>query len=106
METQLPGDRIRALRKKAGFTVREIAVECDPPIDFSSVARIENNKGYTSSTLMRLATAIGCDILDFFLPDGLDGYTELSPEQKEQVHELIARLREFDTHSSDEKATV
>ena len=92
METQLPGDRIRALRKRAGFTVREIAVECDPPMDFSTVARIENNNGYTSSTLMRLATAIDCEVWDFFLPDGLHGYTDLTTDQKAKVHSLIASL--------------
>ncbi len=90
MATQLPGDRIRALRKKAGLTVREIALECDPPMDFSTVARIENNKGYTCCTLMRLAEVVGCEVWDFFLPDGLNGYTDLTVDQKAKVHSLIA----------------
>ena len=92
METQLPGDRIRQLRKKTGLTVRELAVECNPPMDFSTVARIENNHGYTSCSMMRMAEVIGCETYDFFLPDGLAGYTHLTQSQKEQVHSLITEL--------------
>lgn len=92
MEIQIPGDRIRAFRQKAGFTMRELAEVCNPPMDFSAIGRIENNQGYTSSTLGRLAKALGCEVHDFFLSEGLSGYTQLSETQKEVVHALIKDL--------------
>ncbi len=92
MAVQLPGDRIREFRQKAGFTMRELAEVCSPPMDFSAIGRIENNQGYTSSTLGRLAKALECEVHDFFLPEGLSGYSMLSETQKEVVHASIEDL--------------
>ena len=85
----MPGERIRELRKKAGLTIHEVAEESNPPMDFSTVERIENNNGYTSDTMSRIAEVIGCEVHDFFLPEGLAGYTNLTQFQKQQVHGLF-----------------
>ena len=89
--TDVPGVRIRELRQKAGYTLRELAEECNPPMDFSALARIERNQGYTSCTLKRIAVALDCTVLDFFLPDDMTQFTRLPEEAKADVAQYIQR---------------
>lgn len=91
MTTGTPGGRIRELRQKAGYTLRELAEACDPPMDFSAVARIERNQGYTSSTLKRIAVALDCTVFDLFLPDNMAQFTCLPEEAKAEVAQYIQR---------------
>lgn len=82
---ELPGKRIRYLRKQAGYSLREFASRCNPPMDYTTVGRIERNMGYTGDSLERFATVLNCEVSDFFLPDSLVRFTELPPQMRERV---------------------
>ncbi len=89
---ELPGDRIRAMRKKAGHSLRDLAHMCDPPMDYTAIGRIERNMGYTSATLKRIAVSLGCTVSDFFLPDELAEFTELPQDLREDVARHVQNL--------------
>ena len=89
---QLPGDRILAYRKAAGLTQRALAEKCDPPMDFTAIGRIEHNKGYTSSTLNRLAAALGCEVSDFFIPYEMILWRQLNDADRKHISDTIHRF--------------
>lgn len=82
---ELPGKRIRELRKKAGYSLRDFASRCNPPMDYTTVGRIERNMGYTGDSLERFAVALNCEVSDFFLPDELTAFSELPKDMRERV---------------------
>lgn len=92
LSSELPGDRIRELRKAKGFTLRSMAENCDPPMDYTSIGRIEKNIGYTKDSLERFATVLGCNVSDFFLYDELKGFTDLPDDLKKDVAKHIQHL--------------
>lgn len=92
LPSELPGDRIRELRKAKGFTLRSMAENCNPPMDYTSIGRIEKNIGYTKDSLERFATVLGCNVSDFFLYDELKGFTELPEDLKQNVAKHIQHL--------------
>lgn len=92
LPSELPGDRIRELRKAKGFTLRSMAENCDPPMDYTSIGRIEKNIGYTKDSLERFATVLGCNVSDFFLYDELKGFTDLPDDLKKDVAKHIQHL--------------
>ena len=92
MNETLPGKRIREFRNRAGLSLRELAAECDPPMDHTSVGRIERGYGYTGDSLERFAKVLGCEVYDFFLPDELIKFSELTPENKATVANIIGQL--------------
>ena len=89
---QLPGDRILAYRKAAKLSQRALAETCDPPMDFTAIGRIEHNKGYTSSTLNRLANALNCEVADFFIPNELILWRHLNDADKQHIADTIRRF--------------
>ena len=89
---QLPGERILAYRKAAGYSQRALAERCDPPMDFTAIGRIEHNKGYTSSTLNRLAEALGCEVADFFIPSDLVLWRHLNEADRRHISDTIRRF--------------
>ena len=93
METELPGKRIRELRKKAGYSMRSFAAACNPPMDFTTVGRIEKNLGYTGDSLERFARVLDCEVSDFFLPDELAAFAELPADMRDNVARHIEMLR-------------
>ncbi len=90
---ELPGKRIRELRKQAGLSLRDLAAQCNPPMDYSTVGRIERNMGYTGDSLERFARVLDCEVYDFFLPDELTGFTELPADMRNNVANHIEMLR-------------
>ena len=82
---ELPGKRIRELRKQAGYSLRDFASQCNPPMDYTTVGRIERNMGYTGDSLERFAAVLNCEVSDFFLPDSLARFTELPQEMRDRV---------------------
>ncbi len=89
---ELPGKRIRELRTKAGYTLREFAANCNPPMDYTTIGRIERNMGYTGDSLERFAAVLQCDVSDFFLPDSLAPYSDLPVDMREDVARYISNL--------------
>ena len=87
-----PGKRIRELRQKSGYSLREFASRCNPPMDYTTIGRIERNMGYTGDSLERFAAVLGCEVSDFFLPDKLARYAELPEQMKDRVAMYINDL--------------
>ena len=92
MNTDLPGKRIREFRNKAGRSWRDLAKLCDPPMDYTSIGRIERGYGYTGDSLERFAKVLNCEVYDFFLPDELLKFSELPPDYRTDVSKLIDQL--------------
>jgi transcriptional regulator with XRE-family HTH domain len=68
MECRDIGRRVRALRKKAGLTLRELAEEID--LSQGQLSRLENGlQGPRSVILLRLADALGVRPVEFFIED-------------------------------------
>lgn len=86
-----PGQRIRAYRNAAKLSQRDLAVMCNPPMDFTAIGRIERNMGYTSSTLLRLAEALNCSVSDFFLPIELVTWKLLPDDMRNEIAQTIKR---------------
>lgn len=91
-EPQLPGDRIREMRHALGYSMKDLAESCNPPMDYSTIGRIEKNKGYTKDSLERFAEVFKCEVSDFFLYEPLKGYSQLPAEAREDVAKYINTL--------------
>ena len=74
------------------MTQRDLGEACKPPLDFTTIARLERNTGYTSSTLERVAVALGVQKWELELPSELFPFTLLSPDKKQIVIQLISSL--------------
>ena len=88
-ESDLPGRRIREMRQDRKMTLKDLAERCNPPMDFSTVGRIEKNKGYTKDSLERFAEVMGCTVSDFFLPESIKGYTGLPSEARCDISKYV-----------------
>lgn len=87
--TEPPGSTIHHLRSDVlDISQRALADECRPPLDHTTVRRLENNKGFTYDTLDRLANAFTrllgktVTVQDFFLPTELKDWSLLSNDQR------------------------
>ncbi|PJE79647.1 hypothetical protein CI610_01361 [invertebrate metagenome] len=87
-----PGKRIRKLRKEAGLSLRDLAELCDPPIDFTTVGRIERDMGYTSDSLKRICSVLKCEVSDLFLPEWLTFYEKLSESDKKTLERFAKAM--------------
>lgn len=88
-DRSVPGSRIVEYRQAAKLSQRALAELCDPPMDFTAIGRIERNLGYSSSTLNRIAVALGCEVSDFFLPDELVRWKTLPAAIRQNIIGLI-----------------
>ncbi len=88
-EEDTPGARILAYRKAAGLAQRQLALICDPPMDFTAIGRIERNQGYTGASLNRLAKALNCKVSDFFLPAELAAWPRVREDTRSAVKVMI-----------------
>ena len=80
------------MRKRAGYPLRDLAARCNPPMDYSTVGRIERNMGYTGDSLERIAKVLDCEVYDFFLPDELTGFTELPADMRSNVADHLSLI--------------
>ncbi len=87
-----PGQRIQIIRKQKGLTQRQVADQCNPPMDFTGIGRIERGHGFTGESLRRIAEVLDCKVEDFFLPDELAFWRNLSPEDKRLITTLGQKL--------------
>ncbi len=53
-----PGVNIHRLRTAFGWPMRELAEKCHPPLNHTTVRRLEHNKGFTQDTIERVAKAL------------------------------------------------
>ena len=68
MECRDIGRRVRALRKKAGLTLRELAEEID--LSQGQLSRLENGQqSFKSATLLQLAEVLGVRPIEFFIEE-------------------------------------
>ena len=68
--TEPPGVNVHRLRETKGWPMRELAQRCRPPLDHTTIRRLEYNNGYTQDTLERVAKALGVRVVDLFCPKG------------------------------------
>ncbi|MEJ1355721.1 MAG: helix-turn-helix domain-containing protein [Candidatus Sedimenticola sp. (ex Thyasira tokunagai)] len=88
-ETESPGAVIHHLRNEAGLSQRGLADRCNPPLDHTTIRRIEHNEGYTKDSLERIAVALSVTVADLFLPSALAQYPSLPAEARERIQETI-----------------
>ena len=89
-EKEAPGVNVHKLRVEMGLSQRALGDKCRPPLDHTTIRRLENNKGYTQDTLERVARALRLErYQDLFLPPELFEYTHLSPQAKERIAAAI-----------------
>ena len=85
----VPGDNVRKRRQEAGLSMRGLAEKCKPALDHTTIHRLEKNIGFTQDTLDRVASALGCHYADFFLPEELQGWSELGEDDKKQIAFMV-----------------
>src|SRR3972149_7173391 len=66
--TEPPGVNVHRLRETKGLSMRELAQKCRPPLDHTTIRRIEQNKGFTKDSLERVARTLGVRVIDLFCP--------------------------------------
>lgn len=85
-----PGVNIHRLRHAHGLSIRALADRCKPPLDHSTIRRLEHNQGYTQDTLERVAKALGVRVYELFLPPELAEWPTLPPEVRARLAESVA----------------
>lgn len=66
--TEPPGVNVHRLRETKGLSMRELAQKCQPPLDHTTIRRIERNEGFTKDSLERVAKTLGVRVIDLFCP--------------------------------------
>ena len=51
-----------------GWSLRDLADKCRPPLDHSTIRRIERNEGFTHDCLKRVARALDVTVPELFVP--------------------------------------
>ncbi len=63
-----PGVNVHRLRNERGWSLRDLADKCRPPLDHSTIRRIERNEGFTHDCLKRVARALDVTVPELFCP--------------------------------------
>lgn len=91
-----PGDNIRRLRLEKGWSMRELAERCvteEKTMEHTTIMRIENSKGFTQATLIRVAAALGLqNYEDLFIPLQLAGWEKLGEADRAQLSTMVQAL--------------
>lgn len=88
--TDPPGATIHRLRQAAGMSQRQLADRCKPPLDHTTIRRLEHNLGYTQDTLERVAAVLGVRVADLFLPTELADWPKLPAPVRERIAAQVA----------------
>ena len=64
--TKPPGVNVYILRNSKGWSQRNLADNCKPGLNHTTIRRIEQNNGYTQDTLERVAKALDVSVIDLF----------------------------------------
>lgn len=84
-----PGATVYRLRLARGWSLRNLADRTHPPLDHSTIRRIEHNEGYTQDTLERVAKALGVRVADLFLPRELAEWPSLPAPVRSRLAESV-----------------
>ncbi len=85
-----PGINVHRLRQTYGWSMRELADKCHPPLDHTTVRRLENNKGFTQDTIERIAKALKVPRWqDLFLPLELADWPHLPERTRARLAESV-----------------
>lgn len=76
-----PGVNLHRLRSERGWSMRMLAEKCRPPLDHTTVRRLEYNQGYTQDSLERVAKALDVTVPELFWP------------KESRANERLRRLR-------------
>ena len=68
--TEPPGVNVHYFREKAGLPMRKLGAMCKPPLEHTTIRRVEHNLGYTHDTLERIAKALGVTVVTLFCHKG------------------------------------
>lgn len=84
-----PGVNVHRVRVALGLSIRALADKCCPPLDHSTIRRVEHNLGYTQDTLERVAKALGVNVYELFLPPELADWSTLPKSVRQRLAESI-----------------
>src|SRR3990167_8587218 len=85
-----PGVNVHRLRNALGWSMRELAEKCHPPIDHTTVRRLEHNEGFTQDTIERIAKALKVPRWqDLFLPPELADWSPLPERARARLAEAV-----------------
>lgn len=84
-----PGASVHRVRNALGLSMRALADKCKPPLDHSTIRRLEHNLGYTQDTLERVAKALGVQVYELFLPPELAEWPSLPESAKARMAESV-----------------
>lgn len=87
--TNPPGVNVYRLRHAFGYSMRALGDKCHPPIEHTTIRRLENNLGFTQDTLERVAKALGVNVYELFLPTELAEWPSLPREARARLAESV-----------------
>lgn len=70
--------------------MRGLADRCHPPLDHTTIRRLEHNMGYTQDTVERVAKALGVEPNTLFLPHELAEWPNLSGQARARLAEAVS----------------
>lgn len=91
----VPGSNVRRLREACEWTLRALADATHPPLDHTTVFRLEANNGYTQDTLERIASALSrglgrtISVAELFLPPELSDWPILPAKAQARIAETV-----------------
>lgn len=91
--TEPPGVNIQRLRVARGWSLNGLARRCAPPLDKSSIHRIEDNSSWSRAAVERVAVALEVPVWVLFAPAPLAEFARLTAANQQKIAELIADLR-------------
>ena len=100
----VPGENIRKRRVKEKLSMRQLASMCSPTLDHTTVRRVEMNEGYTQDTLEKIAQVLKCKVEDFFLPQGLEGWSVLPEQDQEYIIRSVRNAEIAQKYSRDQQS--
>lgn len=87
--TEPPGVNVHRLREALDLSQRALADKCHPPLDHTTIRRIERNEGYTQDTLERVAKALGVRVEHLFLPPELLDWPKLPEDARRRLADMV-----------------
>ena len=87
--TDPPGVNVHRLRNAYDWSLRTLADKCKPPLEHTTIRRLEHNLGYTQDTIERVAVALGVPVYSLFLPPELADWPSLPASVRARIAESV-----------------
>jgi transcriptional regulator with XRE-family HTH domain len=84
-----PGANVYRLRTARDWSMRTLAEKCVPPLEHTTIRRVEQNDGFTQDTLERVAKALGVQLYELFLPHELSGWSAMSKKARDRLVKMV-----------------